>query len=140
MILVRKSLLPAFVVAVICMAVAGVTAGGKGVVGAAVGAIIVLLFFASSPLALGPVTKVSPHLSLLVALVFFFTKVVALVALMAVLLDPEGVGKHLDKFALGGTVIVSTLAWTVFQIRTATKTRQPLYDLDSDDRSPTDNL
>lgn len=140
MILVRKSLLPAFVVAVICMAVAGVTAGGKGVVGAAVGAIIVLLFFASSPLALGPVTKVSPQLSLLVALVFFFTKIVALVALMVVLLDPAGVGKHLDKFALGGTVIVSTLAWTAFQIRAATKTRQPLYDLDSDGRSPTDNL
>ena len=137
---VRKTLLPAFVVAVICMAVAGVTAGGRGVVGAAVGAIIVLLFFSSSPLALGPVIKVSPHLSLLVALVFFFTKIVALVALMVVLLDPEGIGKQLDKNALGGTVIVSTLAWTVFQIRAATKTRQPLYDLDSGGRSPTDNL
>ena len=138
--LVRKTLLPAVVVAVICMAFGGATAGGKGVVGAAVGAIIVLLFFASSPLALGPVTKVSPQLSLLVALVFFFTKIVALVALMVVLLDPEGIGKQLDKTALGGTVIVSTLAWTVFQIHAATKTRQPLYDLDSDGRSPTDNL
>lgn len=138
--LVRKSLLPALVVAVICMAIAGATAGGKGVIGAAVGAIIVLLFFASSPLALGPVTKVSPQLSVIVALVFFFTKIVALVALMVVLLDPAGVGKQLDKNALGGTVIVSTLAWTVFQIRAATKTRQPLYDLDSDGRSPTDNL
>ena len=131
--LVRKSLFPALIVAVICMAVAGATAGEKGVVGAAVGAVIVLLFFASSPLALGPVTKVSPQLSILVALTFFFTKVVALVALMVVLLDPEGVGEHLDKNALGGTVIVSTLAWTVFQIRAATKSRQPLYDLDSDD-------
>lgn len=131
--LVRKSLFPALIVAVICMAVAGATAGEKGVVGAAVGAVIVLLFFASSPLALGPVTKVSPHLSVLVALTFFITKIVALVALMVVLLDPEGVGKHLDKNALGGTVIVSTLAWTVFQIRAATRTRQPLYDLDSDD-------
>jgi len=131
--LVRNSLLPALVVAAICMTVAGVTVGQKGVVGAGVGAAIVLLFFASSPLALGPVTKVSPHLSVLVALIFFFTKIVALVALMVVLLDPEGVGKHLDKGALGGTVIVSTLAWTVFQIRAATKSRQPLYDLDSDD-------
>ena len=131
--LVRKSLLPALFVAIICMAVAGATAGEKGVVGAAVGALIVLLFFASSPLALGPVTKVSPHLSVLVALTFFFTKIVALVALMVVLLDPEGVGGHLDKGALGGTIIVSTLAWTVFQIRAATKSRQPLYDLDSDD-------
>lgn len=131
--LVRKSLLPAFVVALICMTVAGVTVGEKGVVGAAVGAVIVFLFFASSPLALGPVTKVSPQLSVFVALTFFFTKIVALVALMLVVLDPEGVGRHLDKGALGGTVIVSTLAWTVFQIRAATRTRQPLYDLDSDD-------
>lgn len=131
--LVRKSLLPAFIVAIICMAVAGATVGEKGVVGAAVGAVIVLLFFASSPLVLGPVTKVSPHLSLLVAMIFFFTKVVALVAIMVVLLDPEGVGNHLDKAALGGTIIVSTLTWTVFQVRAATKSRQPLYDLDSDD-------
>lgn len=131
--LIGKSLLPAFVVAILCMAVAGLTVGEKGVVGAAVGAVIVLLFFGSSPLALGPVTKVSPHLSMVVALAFFFTKVVALVALMVVLLDPEGVGRHLDKGALGGTVIVSTLAWTVFLLRAATKSRQPLYDLDSGD-------
>lgn len=131
--LVRKSLLPAFIVAIVCMTVAGATVGEKGVVGAAVGAIIVLLFFASSPLALGPVTKVSPHLSVLVAVTFFCTKIVALVALMVVLLDPEGVGEHLDKAALGGTIIVSALAWTVFQIRAATRSRQPLYDLDSDD-------
>lgn len=131
--LVYKSLLPAFIVAIICMAVAGATVGEKGVVGAAAGAVIVLLFFASSPLVLGPVTKVSPHLSMLVAMIFFFTKVVALVAIMVVVLDPEGVGKHLDKGALGGTIIVSTLTWTVFQVRAATKSRQPLYDLDSDD-------
>lgn len=131
--LVRRSLLPTFVVALVCMGVANVTVGEKGVVGAAVGAAIVLLFFASSPLALGPVTKVSPHLSVLVALMFFFTKIAALVALMAIILDPAGVGKHLDKGALGGTVIVSTLAWTLFLLRAATKSRQPLYDLDSED-------
>jgi len=131
--LVRKSTLPALVVAVVCMTVAGVTAGEKGVVGAGVGSVIVFFFFASSPLALGPVTKVSPQLSVFVALIFFFTKIVALVALMVVVLDPEGVGRYVDKGALGATVIVSTLAWTVFQIRAATRSRQPLYDLDSDD-------
>jgi ATP synthase protein I len=131
--LVRKSILPALVVAVVCMTIAGVTVGEKGVVGAGVGSVIVFLFFASSPLALGPVTKVSPQLSVFVALIFFFTKIVALVALMVVVLDPEGVGRHVDKGALGATVIVSTLAWTVFQIRAATRSRQPLYDLDSDD-------
>jgi ATP synthase protein I len=133
MTLIRKSLFPALVVAVLCMAVAGATAGAKGILGAVVGAVIVLLFFASSPLALGPVTKVSPHLSVLVALTFFFTKIVALVALMVVIFDPQGFGKNLDTGALGGTVIVSTLAWTVFLIRAATKSRQPLYDLDSED-------
>lgn len=131
--LIRKSLLPALIVSLACVAVAGLTSGEKGVIGAAVGAVIVLVFFASSPLALGPVTKVSPHLSVLVALTFFFTKVIALVALMVVVLNPEGVGKHLDKGALGGTIIVCTLAWTMFQVRAATRSRQLLYDLDSDD-------
>lgn len=130
--LIRRSLLPAVVVAVVCMTVAGIAGGGKGVTGAVIGAVIVALFFASSPLALGPVTKVSPHLSVVVALMFFFTKVVALLALMIVVLDTKGIGKHLDERALGITVIISTLAWTFAMVRASTKVRLPLYDLDSE--------
>jgi ATP synthase protein I len=131
--LLRSSILPALVVTVICAIVAGLTAGEEGVYGALVGGVIVCVFFASSPLALGPVTKVSPQLSVLVAMVFFLTKVVALVALFVVVLGPEGIGDHIDDAALGTTVIVTTLAWTALQIRAARHSRQPLYDLGNND-------
>lgn len=130
--LALRSLVPALVVSALCVVVAGVVAGGDGAAGAAVGAGIVVVFFASSPLVLGPVTKVSPHLSVAVALTFFLTKVVALLALFVVLIAPDGPGRHLDSKSLGSTVIVCALTWSFLQIWSATKSRQPLYDLDSD--------
>jgi len=129
MTLLKSSILPALLVTALCALVAGVAVGEKGTYGALVGGAIVCVFFASSPLALGPVTKVSPHLSMLVALTFFLTKVVALVALFVVILGPDGIGRHFDDRALGGTVIVTTLVWTALQIRAAQHSRQPLYDL-----------
>lgn len=129
MTLLRTSILPVLAITVVCAVVGAFTAGAGGVWGALAGGAMVCVFFASSPMALGPITKVSPQLSLMVAMTFFLTKVIALVALMAVLLDANGLGRHLDKSALGVTVIVATLAWTFLAIRAAQRVRQPLYDL-----------
>lgn len=125
----RTVVLPVLLITAVCALVAGLTAGAEGVLGAVVGGVVVCVFFTSSPAALGPITKISPHLSLLVAMTFFLTKVIALLALFTVLFDRDGVGSHLDAKALGGTVIVTTLAWTVFQILAARRVRVPLYDL-----------
>jgi ATP synthase protein I len=116
-------------VVLVCSVVAGVAEGRDGVLAALVGGAVVCAFFVSSPLALGPVTKVSPHLSLLVAMVFFVTKVVALVAVFTVLLDRGGLGAQLDRKSFGLTVIVTAVGWTFLQIRAARRQRVPLYDL-----------
>ena len=129
MTLLRSSILPSLVVIVVCAAVAAFTVGTEGVWGALVGGVMVGVFFASSPIALRRITKVAPQLSLAVAMTFFLTKVIALVALMTVLLDPDGLGRHLDKRALGVTIIVTTLAWTFLQILASQRERLPLYDL-----------
>ncbi|MRJ76735.1 hypothetical protein GEV29_09320 [Aeromicrobium sp. SMF47] len=130
----RTVVLPTLVVTALCAVVAGLREGGDGVAGALVGGVIVCLFFASSPAALGPVTKVSPHLSLIVAMMFFLTKVIALLALFSVLFDRDGVGAHLDGRSLGATVIVATLAWTFLQVRASQRARIPTYDLDDSER------
>lgn len=134
MTLMRTSILPVLAITAVCAVVAAFTAGADGVWGALAGGVMVCVFFASSPMALGPITKVSPQLSLAIAMTFFMTKVVALVALMSVLLDVNGLGQHLDKRALGVTVIVTTLAWTFLAIHAAQRVRQPLYDLDDGSR------
>jgi ATP synthase protein I len=138
--LVRSAIIPTLALTAVCAVVAGLVSGETGVYGAIVGGVIVCVFFASSPLALGPVTKVSPQSSVLVAMVFFLTKVVALVALFVVVLGPDGIGDHVDDAALGMTVIVTTLAWTALQIRAARHTRQPLYDLSNSEGRRPDNL
>jgi ATP synthase protein I len=125
----RNVIVWAFGLTVVCAVAAGALQGRQGVVGAFVGGAVVCAFFVSSPMALGPVTKVSPHLSLLVAMVFFVTKVVALVALFTVLLDRGGFGAELDRKSFGLTVIVTTIGWTFLQIRAARRQRVPLYDL-----------
>lgn len=129
MTLLRSSILPVIALTAACAVIAAFTTGAEGVWGALAAGAMVCVFFASSPMALGPITKVSPQLSLMVAMTFFLTKVVALVALMSVLLDANGLGQHLDKRTLGVTVIVTTLAWTFLSIRAAKRVRQPLYDL-----------
>jgi ATP synthase protein I len=119
----------ALAIATACVVVAGLTNGVAGVAGAAVAAAMVMVLFVSTPLVLGPITKVSPRLSLAVAMTFFVTKVVALVAAMTVLIDPDALGGHLDGRSLGLTLIVMTLAWTFLQVRAAQRVRLPLYDL-----------
>lgn len=116
-------------VVAVCAIVAGIIQGQAGVLGALFGGGLVCIFFASSPMTLGPITKVSPHLSLIVAMMFFFTKIVALLALFTVLADSAKTGDRLDPKSLAGTVIVATLAWTFFQIRAAKRQRLPMYDL-----------
>lgn len=132
MTLLRSSVVPALALTLVCALVAGIGRGSEGTVGALIGGAVVCLFFVSSPFALGPITKVSPQLSLLVAMIFFATKILALLALFVVVLGPEGIGDRVDDPSLGVTVILTTLAWTFFQIRGARRSRQPLYDLDDE--------
>lgn len=127
---VRKTLPWVLAVVAVCAAVAAAAEGRPGAVGALLGGLLVCVFFASSPAALGPITKVSPQLSLLVAMLFFLTKVVALLALFTVLSESAAFAEHVHAKSLAGTVVIATLAWTFFQIRAAKNQRIPIYDLD----------
>jgi len=129
----RSTTLPALALTAVCAIVGGVTAGREGALGAAAGGLLVCLLFLSNPVALGPVTKVVPQASVLVALTFFTTKILVLVAALSILLDEDGLGRHFDTMALGATVIVTTLAWVALLIRAARRRRQPLYDLRTED-------
>lgn len=126
--MIKNLLIAAFAAAV----VAGISlavAGADGLRGSLVGSVVVALFFAANPAILGPVVRAVPHLSLAFALTFFITKLVAIVALMVVLTDPDGVGAHLDLHALVGSVIAATILWIVLLVVEHRRARQPLYDL-----------
>lgn len=111
--------------------VAAVTTGGPGVLGVALGTVLVATVFASGAVVLGVVALVSPSASLLVALLTYTLQVV-LVGLFYVALSSGGaLDGTVDARWLSGAVIAGTLAWTTTQIVVTMRSRQPVYELPS---------
>ncbi len=130
--LVRTSLPAALVVVAVCVVVSAVLAGRQGALGAGVGGLLVCGLFLMNPPALGPVTKVMPQVSLPVALLFFLTKVLLVLALLTLLLDPDRLGASIDDMALVLSVVVLTLTWVGLLVRDHARRRIAVYDLPDD--------
>ena len=126
-------LLPAAISSAIAAGVCATVSGLPGLYGALIGSALVAAFFISSLLVLGPTKRISPTLTMLIAMLLYGAKVVALVVFMVFLFQPGGIGESLDRESLAGTVVALTLVWTVLEIRAATKSRQLLYDLNGED-------
>jgi ATP synthase protein I len=107
--------------------------GAPAAAGAAVGLLMVLVFFGLGAVVLDVVAGVAPALSLLVALLTYTLQVV-LVGLVFVGLSRSGLlDAELDADWLGGTVIAGTLTWLCAQVVTTVRTRRPVYDLPAAD-------
>ncbi len=121
----------------LCAAVAAAEYGGRGVGSVLVGGALVIVFFGSTKAFLGPIVAVLPHASLATAMLFYFTKVVALLAFFVVVdrfAEPAG---PLYRGAVAGTVIVVTIVWMAASTFDATRARIPMFDLpDDDDKGP----
>lgn len=139
----RRRLAPwgALAAIVVCAVTAAVVVGGPGLLGAVIGGVIVVAFFGSTPAVMGPVAKATPALSLMFAVIFFFTKVVALLALFVVLRRSSGDAGAIDAESVSVAVIVTTLVWLFLRVVDSTRERTPVYDLpetrpgDDSDRS-----
>ncbi|GAA3545866.1 hypothetical protein AFL01nite_24280 [Aeromicrobium flavum] len=112
-----------------CALVAALVVGSEGLLGALVGGAIVAIFFGATPAVLGPVAKQTPGLSLLFAMIFFVTKVVALLVLFVVLQGAAGVDGAIDAESVSVTVIATTLVWLAVRVFDSTRERTPMYDL-----------
>ena len=112
-----------------CAGAGALVGGADAALGAALGGLVAIVFFASTTVVLGPMTRLAPRLSMLVALMFFATKMVGLLALLVVLLDPDVLGAHVDRAWLGGAVLAVALTVTVGRVVAHRRDRQPLYDL-----------
>jgi ATP synthase protein I len=129
----RPVLLPVLAVTAVCAIAAAFFAGWDGVLGAAVGGLVVTLFLGSTPVVLSPLVKASATLSLPVALGFFTTKAVAMLIVLLLLFDVGGVATHIDSRWFGIAAIAASVAWTLLQIRAFKRERVPTYDLGDDD-------
>lgn len=119
--------------ALLCVLVGGIVEGGKGALGALIGAVIVGLFFAAGPLVFVPTKPGARRRSGLLLGIFVAGNTLGLILAAVVLVDLNGIGEQVDEKVLAATIVVSSLVWTIMMLWVVTKVRQPLFDLDSKD-------
>lgn len=128
--ILRRVVLPCLLLIAVTAVVAGLAGGREAVYGALVGGVLVVAFLGSSPGLLDPLAKKSPALSLPIALGFFTLKAVAAIVVLAVLLDEDGIGQHLERQAVAAAMVVTAVAWIGLHLLTLRRSRTPIYDLE----------
>ncbi|RLV56822.1 hypothetical protein D9V41_03355 [Aeromicrobium phragmitis] len=132
--------LVALVVVAVCAGFGAHQDGIAGAVSALVGGAVVIVFLGSTAAVLGPMVKVLPHASMATSMLFYLTKIAALLALFVVLQDFTRPAGPLDRGILSGTVIVATIVWLVTRTIDDTRARVPTFDLPDDSDSAPDTL
>lgn len=109
--------------------VAAIAAGTPAVLGAVIGLGMVCLFFGFGAFVLGVVAGIAPAASLMVAMLTYTLKVVAIALVFAALSTSGALESDVDGGWLGGTVILCTLTWLGSSIFFTSRARIPVYDL-----------
>jgi ATP synthase protein I len=115
----RQSAVPTAVVGVLCAVVSGLTAGSKGVLGAALALLMVTLFFTISTVVLSRAARVSPQTMMATALGTYLVKILILAVVTAQFKDTT----LFNARAFGLTAIVCVLCWSATQVRTWMKAK-----------------
>ncbi|MEU6778527.1 hypothetical protein ABZ912_04940 [Nonomuraea angiospora] len=126
----KSAAIPTFAVGVVAVAVSLLTIGGKGALGAAIGTLLVGVFFSISVVAVSYAARVSPQMMAIVAMVSYLVKVVAIMVVLASFRDTTAWNTQ----AFAWAVVVCTLVWTGFEVRAFMKTK--LLYVDPEARVP----
>jgi len=108
----RQSAVPTAGVGVLCAVVSALTAGSKGVLGAALALLTVTLFFTISTVVLSRAARVSPQTMMATALATYLVKILILAVVTAQFKDTT----LFNGRAFGLTAIVCVLCWSATQV------------------------
>lgn len=117
-------------VGLVLIALGALVSGSPAALGAATGATLVCLVFASGTLVVGVTAMVAPAASLLVALLTYTLQVLAVALVYLGLSESGALEGPVDPRWLSAAVIACTLVWMVAHIVVSVRARQPIYDLD----------
>ncbi len=106
-------------VGVICTIVGGIVAGTPGLIGGALGTVIVLVFFSVGQAVLGAVLKNNPQNAMLVAMTLYLVKIGVLLVLLLVLQDATFFAPRV----FAATIVMCTLAWTFVEVWVFSRTK-----------------
>ena len=115
----RTAAIPAVVVGLVAVVLGWVRGGPNGALGAALGAIVAIAFFAIGQYVLGRILDGNPDLALSAGLLLYLTQVLVLFGLIVLLRDAT----WLDGRVFGITILAVTLAWIVGSIIAAQRVK-----------------
>ncbi len=118
----RRAGLVTLVVGIIGTIIGGLVAGTPGVIGGALGTVIVLVFFSVGQIVLGAVLKNNPQNAMMVAMTLYLVKIGVLLVLLLVLQDAT----FFAPKVFAAVIVSCTLAWTFVEVWIFSRT-QVLY-------------
>ncbi|MYW67621.1 hypothetical protein GTY65_26640 [Streptomyces sp. SID8379] len=118
---------PTAAVGAIAVVISAAVAGGKGALGAAVGAVVAIFFMGLGLLVLERTAKSLPHLFQMMGLMLYAAQLLLMVIFMALFKDTTLFNPRAFAIAL----VVSTLAWIAAQTRAHMKAKILYVEPDS---------
>jgi len=106
--IVVKAAIPTTLVGVVAVVLASFLRGAQGLVGALLGSVIVVAFFAAGQLILEAVMKRNPTLAMTVAMLMYLVKIGILFILLLAFKNTHA----FDTKVFAMTILVCTLVWT----------------------------
>jgi ATP synthase protein I len=111
--ILRGAAIPTAVVGVLLLVMGGMVAGTKGVIGAALGVVLVAAFFTAGLVVIGWASKINPMMMMNVALFTYLVKIALLFVLLMMFQDT----KAFDTKVFALSLLVSTLVWIGAEVR-----------------------
>jgi ATP synthase protein I len=130
--MLRGALVAAVVVGVNAAAVSTVAAGLKGLWGALLGLLMVIIFSGVGLLALHLSRRTSPTMQLAVAMASYTGRIAVFGGLLAIALSSESLDRNVNLTALGISALVVVMGWMAGEIWAWSHLRVPIYDLDNE--------
>jgi ATP synthase protein I len=122
--ILRGAAIPTGLAGLAAIIVGLVAAGSQGAFGALVGLLVVLGFFGISLFAISYSARVSPQILMPVAMGTYLFKIFAMLGLVVLLRDAT----WMNGRAFGLTVVLCTLVWLIFEVRTFLRTKMLYVD------------
>jgi ATP synthase protein I len=123
------ALKPTLVIAALAVVTNAALFGGRGFLGAVLGAVVVVVFSGGGLLALRAMRSAPPASLLLVALGSFILRVIFFGLVLQVANSVDGLDAVIHRGATAGTIIACVVAWMVAEIWVFSRLRIPTYDL-----------
>ncbi|MFD8529156.1 hypothetical protein ACFV0L_17235 [Streptosporangium canum] len=128
--LLKGAAIPTLLVGLVVVVVAALVAGGKGALGAAIGTLVVCVFFTLGIVAISYAGRVSPMAMMTAAVVTYAVKILIVMALLKAFENATA----FEPKAFGWGAVVCTVAWTIGEMRGFMKLKM-LY-VDTDGKTP----